>query len=212
MKLEIMLVCLTVLCSISFVYCLARPTRDRVIGLLEKHGVDYKSWDPKKGANTLDDLISFIESGEISLKSHPDGILIVHINVAVATISCLHNRRLLELREYRNGARRPFTGSLGEKILGNEKPEMAIRRGLIEELGQTEPKFNDQSLYTLEADGREVRPPQPSEFYHGAFDVYSRKKFKIRIDPTMYHTRYVAHDNGREICFMWVDPENDQRA
>lgn len=201
-----LLTCLGIAGSIGLTYALAEPTRARVIRLLKKHEIDYHAWGTDSHSNTLDTLIECIESGEVWLESHPDKILIQHIHVAVVTVTCTHGGRELVLREFRNGARRPFSGSLGEKIKSEESsdPICAARRGLVEELGPTEPRFRDPSMYTLTPTGCEVSEPRSSDFYgEKVFDVYHRLFFSCVIDPALYHTMYTAQDKGRHICFKW---------
>lgn len=193
---------------VGFVYISAEPTRNRVIRLLKKHCIDYRSWESNPEANNLDTLVSWIQSGEAWLEDHPDNILIVHIHVAVATIYYEHNGQNLVLREFRNGKRRPYSGSLGEKVWEKD-PADTIRRGLVEELGKTEPRFLDTSRYNLVFNKRETDGPTPSNFFPGAFDTYHRELFEVRIGSDLFHKKYVSRDNGRDICFMWRRPDDN---
>ncbi len=132
--------------------------------------------------------------------------MILHINVAVVTVIHTHQGVPLVLREYRNGHEREFPGSLGEKIkteLG-ETPLDAVRRGLKEELGATEPKFRDVSLYTIKHELDMISESDNSDFYPGLLDVYHRYTHLCTIDKALFHNIYKAHDNGRHICFKWI--------
>ncbi len=194
-------------CCVGLIYIDTYPTRDRVISLLRKHEIDWRKWEDDPEANDLETLIEWIHSGEAWLEDHPDRILIIHINVAVITVICHHTGRELVLREFRNGTRRPYSGSLGEKMLHGESAQDAARRGLEEELAPTEPGFSDPSRYSLWLDNYAVEGPRPSNFYPGAFDTYHRRFLTCTIGSDLYHTKYVSRDNGRTICFMWREPD-----
>lgn len=192
--------------GIILTFWLARPTRMRIVELLNMHDIDYRFWGGDHHSKTVDDLVEFVQNGEIWIE-RKNGSLINHVNVAVGTVTCRHNGHMLELREYRNGAPRSFTGSLGEKIKFGETPQEALQRGLFEELGATEPSFKDHLSYEIDSVGTETIGPQASDFFPGMLDTYHRHLFVCDIPTRMYHNRYVAHDNGKMICFAWVSPE-----
>ena len=148
---------IAIIMALAF-YSRMQQTRNKVLRLLKKHGIPYKSWEP----GILEGLFESVDLGEIWLGDTEYGSLISHVNVAVVTIRCIPHRGercvLREIVKHPDGLwrQRPFPGSVSGKIrksLGESAKE-AIQRELGEELGQSKPEFKDHHLYTLSSGDR----------------------------------------------------------
>lgn len=191
-------------------------TRYKVLRLLKKHNVPFDRWESDGKQDNLNRLIESVEEGEIEMESRPDGTLVLHVYVAVATLRHNSKRGLYELREYRKKGpdglleARKFSGSLGGKIKrkskkGAETPLRAIQRELAGELGESESRFKDVSEYTLEHVGSEVTEPQPSDNGRiGLLDVYHREHFKGEVNGLYRHTYVERHTQNETRQFFWV--------
>ena len=179
------------------------PTKDEIIHLLRKYKIPFEFWNGQSGKN-IDDLVRSIYSGEVTLEAMSDG-LIQHVNVAVVTVRFLLDGQWLELREDRQEFPdgtvkcRKFSGSLGEKIRGNETPLKAAKRGLIEELG-----FPTHIKYRMVSGKIEVTPRRISDWYSGLTDVYHRHHFLCVIPPELYKPEYVELYLNKRIYFKWI--------
>ncbi len=203
---------LVIVCSY---FTITSSTKYKVLRLLEKHNVPYKTWDADGSDRTLYRLIESVEDGEIELESRSDGKLVLHVFVAVVTIRRQHKKEWFELREHRrNGpdnlfVPRQFSGSLGGKIkrFKGECPFKAIRREIGEELGHSEPRFRDPGEYAIRDDfNTEIVGPQPSDGRLGVYDVYHRHHFSCEISNGLYHHTYTEiHPHKEDRQFFWVN-------
>lgn len=204
-------ICIFILVIGLLYFIIVSSTRYIVLCLLKKYEIPYKSWDQNGTTRTLDKLIKSVNNGEISLEPGENN-LVLHINVAVATVRCKHNSRWFVLQEFRqinsHGELRPraFSGIGGKIRTRNESPRQALQRELAEELGGSKSDFKDPENYTLIEGNDEVLGPQPSDGHPGALDVYHRKHFLCTIDHHLYqHEYHEKRDDGKIVYFRWVE-------
>jgi hypothetical protein len=197
--------------NLTEVSSISEITTDR----LRSAGIRFGDWGTAPNTKTLDDFIGFCRTGEYELDDSED-ILKVRVNVAVVFVRCVIFPRLGELYEagqYRNGTRianrrSQFDGSVAEKIKIyppiSESAEAAIRRGLAEELGQTEPRFKKPDSYELRFDREESLEVENADWFPGIPAVYVRRIHACIIPNNMCHKTYeeVCPD-GRVILFRW---------
>ncbi len=203
-----------VLIVVCLYYTIMSSTKYKILRLLEKHNVPYKTWDPDGSDRTLYRLIESVEDGEIELESRSDGKLVLHVFVAVVTIRHQHKKDWFELREHRRKGSdgsfvpRQFSGSLGGKIKRHrgEYPLKAAQREIGEELGASEPRFRDPEEYAIKDDlNTEIIGPQPSDGRLGVYDIYHRHHFSCEITNGLYHHTYIeSHSNKEDRQFFWV--------
>ena len=175
---------------------------------LEKQGVPYQEWGHRPGTKSFESLLGSLRLGECAVESNGHGI-VIHWHVAVAYVYHRFKHRQNEIFEHHQKLpsgqkiQRDFPG-IGEKILAKETPEEAVRRGLGEELGQTEPLFKQPDFYTLFSKEEIVTEPAPSDWFRPLRDVYHRKIFTVpEIAPVLYRPEYHEARDGREIVFRW---------
>lgn len=158
----------------------------------------------------LESLIDFCLTGEMRVEKE-NGHCLIHVFPAVVTVRHITGRAVSELYEafmIQHGKRRKryFDGTLAEKIrfrLG-EQPLEAARRGIREELGQTEPLLQTIGL-DLEECNVLNEPRDESDYYPGVPAVYHRHRFRYILPFHLRHEEYVANDQERQLHFLWKD-------
>lgn len=109
---------------------------------LGKHRIPFEAWGTGE-ANTVEDLLEQIQSGEVELVETEYGELIRRSSAAGVIVLYRDSEgklfRLNESQTFNDGRTRTrnFPGSVGEKMRQGESPEAAALRALEEELGIT---------------------------------------------------------------------------
>lgn len=175
---------------------------------LERRGIPRGEWGRRPGTKNLDSLLESLRLGECAVESNGHGV-VIHWHVAVAYVYRWFRHRQNELFEHHHRLpggqkiQRDFPG-IGEKIWAGETPEEAVRRGLGEELGQTEPLFKEPDFYVLYPKEEIVTRPAPSDWFRPIQDVYHRQIFTIpKIADVLFRPEYRENRDGRMIVFRW---------
>lgn len=204
---------LIVLLAMGLCCVIMSSTRYKVIRLLEKHNIPYKTWDTNGNTKTLDRLIESVKDREIELESRLDGLLITKTHVAVVTIHHKDGRGWSELREHRLNTNddefipRQFSGSVGGKIKRSkgENPRITAERVLRENLGQSKSEFKEPDLYTLTGERTEVTEILPSTKYAGLHQVDIRYHFLCIANNGLFRHNYERISPGKEPrYFFWL--------
>jgi hypothetical protein len=186
-----------------------RPTapqsREEIIEILDYADINHRSWAKPMD---LDSLVRFTQTGEMKLE-RTNGDALLHVYTAVVTVRNITGKGVRELYEaylIEDGCRRtrPFNGSLGEKIrwLYGEDDLSAGRRGINEELGETEPEIKTAKLDIERLRVEDDRRPE-SDYYGKLPAVYHRHHVRCLLPYDLCRKEFIAHDDGREFHFLW---------
>lgn len=171
---------------------------------LENAGVDISSWGTGK-AKTLEHLQKEIEEGETVLTTNESGELIRLLTVASADIIYTSkDGKQYQLKEekqiFKDGRERQrnFEHAISEKIKLKEDPEMAIARGIKEELGIE----SVIDLIKIEDTKNLVESPS----YPGLKTEYNMHKFKAALNDEQFNPDgYVEIQDGLTTYFIWEE-------
>jgi hypothetical protein len=137
-------------------------TIDQLSNLLLKHNINYQKWSSENGTKTIENLKQEIDEGETRLEIINNQVTrvtkIVSVDVKVKLGDKLFT--LLEDKQiFITGAiRKRGLSKLSEKIQGDEFPELAAHRCLIEEIGLN---CNKPLTFTGETEEMTISPSYP---------------------------------------------------
>ena len=171
---------------------------------LNNVGIDISVWGTGK-AKTIEHLMKEIEDGETILTTNENGELVRLLTVAGADIYYTSKDgkryRLKEEKQiFKDGRERQrnLGQAISEKIKQNEDPEIAIARGIKEELG-IESKID---LEKIENTKNTVESPS----YPGLKTEYSIHKFKAVLNDEQFNPNgYTEIQDGLTTYFVWEE-------
>ena len=174
-----------------------KVTKDQVVGLLQKHRVDFSKWG-QSPSYTLDELVRKLreeqvflleENSEVKLRINTGNILPVHYDdetdetIELYEERQIHPEGVVVTRHHLRGV----TGIL----LRGERPEDGAKREMIEELGQTEPRLKYYPIATTYWEAGTLVRQRPSRKWPGLHCETSSVGFKFRMPSSLYHRQYV---------------------
>ncbi len=167
-------------------------------------GIDISVWGTGK-AKTIDHLKKEIDEGETILETNESGELIRLLTVAGADIYYMSKDgkqyRLKEEKQiFKDGRERQrnLEQAISEKIKPVEDPDIAIIRGIKEELG-IESEIN---LEKIESTKNTVESPS----YPGLKTEYSIHKFKAVLNDEQFNPDgYTEIQDGITTYFIWEE-------
>ena len=173
-----------------------KVTRDQVVKLLRKHGVNYSKWGVAP-SYTLDELLKRLHEEQVFLIEE-EGVLILKIN-AGNILPFYEDEEsgdifeLYEERQVHNGGtivrRHHLRGVIGI-LLRSERPEDGAKREMVEELGQTEPRLRTHPIATTNWEDGTLTRNGPSRKWPGLNCVTNSVGFKFRMPSHLYHRNY----------------------
>ena len=185
------------------------------IAILDELSVPYESWNHYVH-NDVDYFARAVERGELGLERGEKNTINLHVFVSVVHVRLRRGGERYELWESielpnSTKIRVGFDGSVAEKVrtCEGEEPMQAARRGLGEELGQTESRFADPSDYILWPRNVVERLETTEADWYNGFDLttYHRHHFNCYPHSSLYHPEYAFEANGRKHRFRWKEAE-----
>ncbi|MFA6430261.1 MAG: hypothetical protein WC229_00610 [Candidatus Paceibacterota bacterium] len=171
---------------------------------LKNAGIDISVWGTGK-TKTIDHLKKEIDEGETILETNESGELIRLLTVAGADIYYMSKDskqyRLKEEKQiFQDGRKRQrnLGQAISEKIKPNEDPEIAIARGIKEELGIQ----SGVEISKIGATKNTVESPS----YPGLKTEYSIHKFKAVLNDEQFNPNgYTEIQDGLTTYFVWEE-------
>ncbi len=181
-----------------------QSTKLAVVNLLKEHNINIEEWG-KANAKGLDSLVSEVMVGETKLETGANGDLLRFIEVVAGNVIYTDNHQnkfqLVEDRqEFADGRIRRrdqlFGTSISEKMMPNESPEIALRRGLQEELAIVNANFSDEPVIE--------EKEHISHSFPGLKSNYKVHIFDVSINDSDYQPNgYIEEQDDKSTYFIW---------
>lgn len=186
-------------------------SRDEVIEALRHRNIQFEDWGKVGASKPLDKLIEALKEGEIKWNYKDPLDNTFHIDSAVIhvrhSIDGVEYELFEHYRQFQNGHRdfrREWDGSMSEKMKAGETDFDTAIRGLVEELGQSEPGFKDPNNYSLSKLRNEEKGPRPTKSHPPFEAIYRRRIFLCIISEKLFRSEYILVDPLKTTYFKWL--------
>lgn len=167
--------------------------------VLATFGVDVKKWDGKDGNKTIYQLAKEINSKESNLTINENGLVRYMRRVEMIICRPSMDKALIEYQQImKDGSKVKLDRVPAEKMVGNESPSKALRRGLMEELGLDKDDYHYRFV-------KKVRQTRMSKRHPDLVTTEDVFFFKVVLrHSTVLSLKHKDHD-GKTIEFRWVN-------
>lgn len=180
-------------------------TLESLTALLKSYGVEISEWESKY-PNITEKFLIDLNNKEFYL-SIENGDLVRHMRAVNAFVYFEDNGKKKQLVEDRqeffetgnNSVIKRGFEYLSEKIRIGEDPEVAMKRGVEEELGITEGGYTYE--FSAERNEEKFSPYHPGLFTHYKFFIYN-----LLLKKEAYNEAgYIDDEGRRKTFFIWKD-------